>query len=436
MLLIFSFIWLSVSHLNAADKSAKVTACNMVQSNHAKDIYHFKAYKFGFFNVFSRLQIYIESSRHLAVYSSQSKADLIKAMKAEEASYLGKMLLRAMGTFSDGSNYYGNETRFEVSPFTNNFIGFSVTGEDNVAIVCNFTVFDVKLLALFLIGTLVYFFAESFSRNAVFYYASGVTIGLLMSWMIVLILIIKLIPYKKSIVGVAVFGGSFGLYLTQSFLLNLQFYAKYHFYWLLWYSAIVSVFSLAFLYYKGPPSNVRFLNLAKYCMQLLGLLCIYNCTWTKEVAVTLVVFTIATHLMLLKFDFSCFVKRWTLNISQFPFTSNCQPQKRRLLTEEEYRMEAQRETAKALKELREYCSSPEIDTWRIVQRLNDPKRFSSFIETGKMCNEEELAAYEEYEPEEGDESWVSNDDEEEFRHVKVEKLEEGCPVLDESIYVE
>ena len=53
-----------------------------------------------------------------------------------------------------------------------------------------------------------------------------------------------------------------------------------------------------------------------------------------------------------------------------------------------------------------------------------------------MCNEEELAAYEEYEPEEGDESWVSNDDEEEFRHVKVEKLEEGCPVLDESIYVE
>lgn len=60
-------------------------------------------------------------------------------MKAEEASYLGKMLLRAMGTFSDGSNYYGNETRFEVSPFTNNFIGFSVTGEDNVAIVCNFT---------------------------------------------------------------------------------------------------------------------------------------------------------------------------------------------------------------------------------------------------------------------------------------------------------
>ena len=49
--------------------------------------------------------------------------------------------------------------------------------------------------------------------------------------------------------------------------------------------------------------------------------------------------------------------------------------KRRLLTEEEYQEEAQRETLKALEELRGYCSSPECDSWRVVSRLKDPKRY-------------------------------------------------------------
>ena len=59
---------------------------------------------------------------------------------------------------------------------------------------------------------------------------------------------------------------------------------------------------MAFLYYKGPPSNVRFLNLTKWSMQLLGLLSIYNSTWATEVAVTAIVFTIATYAIVMHFD--------------------------------------------------------------------------------------------------------------------------------------
>ena len=59
---------------------------------------------------------------------------------------------------------------------------------------------------------------------------------------------------------------------------------------------------MAFLYYKGPPSNVRFLNLTKWAMQLLGLLSIYNSTWATEVAVTAIVFTMATYAIAMHFD--------------------------------------------------------------------------------------------------------------------------------------
>ena len=57
------------------------------------------------------------------------------------------------------------------------------------------------------------------------------------------------------------------------------------------------------------------------------------------------------------------------------FKSIYEPPQRRFLTAEEYQEETRRETAKAIKELRVYCSSPECDTWKVVSRLKDPKKY-------------------------------------------------------------
>lgn len=46
----------------------------------------------------------------------------------------------------------------------------------------------------------------------------------------------------------------------------------------------------------------------------------------------------------------------------------------RLLTEEEYRIQGEVETQKALQELREFCSSPECSAWKTVSRIQSPKR--------------------------------------------------------------
>lgn len=50
------------------------------------------------------------------------------------------------------------------------------------------------------------------------------------------------------------------------------------------------------------------------------------------------------------------------------------PERRKLLTEDQYRKEGIRETRKALNELKEYCSSPECNPWKTVLRLKDPIR--------------------------------------------------------------
>ena len=51
------------------------------------------------------------------------------------------------------------------------------------------------------------------------------------------------------------------------------------------------------------------------------------------------------------------------------------PERRKLLSENEYRKEGIRETRKALSHLREFCSSPGCNQWKTVLRLKDPVRY-------------------------------------------------------------
>ena len=76
------------------------------------------------------------------------------------------------------------------------------------------------------------------------------------------------------------------------------------------YHIFPGLLSLAYLYYKGPPKNTTFFDLVQWCMQLFGLICIYNCTWAREVAVTAIVLTLGFHLLLKYFDISSYAENW------------------------------------------------------------------------------------------------------------------------------
>ena len=50
------------------------------------------------------------------------------------------------------------------------------------------------------------------------------------------------------------------------------------------------------------------------------------------------------------------------------------PPRHRFLTEEEYLQQGEVETRNALKDLREYCRSPDCNAWKVVSRLKSPAR--------------------------------------------------------------
>ena len=66
-------------------------------------------------------------------------------------------------------------------------------------------------------------------------------------------------------------------------------------------------------------------------------------------------------------------------IHLFEIRKNMFPERRKLLTEDQYRKEGIRETKKALNELKEYCASPKCNPWKTVLRLKDPIRLLSLL---------------------------------------------------------
>ena len=69
-----------------------------------------------------------------------SKGNLIKDMETKEAGFFGWMLSRLFGSLADGSDQYSNGTRLELSPFSDNYFGFSSDADiQNITVICNFT---------------------------------------------------------------------------------------------------------------------------------------------------------------------------------------------------------------------------------------------------------------------------------------------------------
>lgn len=190
--------------------------------------------------------------------------------------------------------------------------------------------------------------------------------------------------------------------------------------------------TFAILYYKGPPKNVRTLNLIKWSLQLLGLLCIFNSTWALEVAVTSVVLTVALYLSVKYADLACHTKSFLWYCMPYWLKYKWSPPVRKLFTQEEYEEEVRRETEKALSDLRGFCSSPNCDSWKVISRLRDPKRFADFVKTGNIFEEDEIKAYEAFEPEEDNESWLSSDEEQLPESTQDEKPDNDFQMSEES----
>ncbi|RCN48667.1 hypothetical protein ANCCAN_05306 [Ancylostoma caninum] len=246
-------------------------------------------------------------------------------------------------------------------------------------------------LGAFVAGILLFLFARQLVRNAVFYYGSGCSFGLLASLLIVVFIIYRVAPKKLIGIPILIGGWSMSMYMLhfawRNFATVVVQYQKY----LAAYIVTVVAISLAVCYKRGPPKDSRSLDIAQWTMQAVALLVIYAAAQVQEVSIG--VMTVLVLHQLTKSWFWCVIRG--IGAIGGYFWRKIFPPKRRLLTMEEYEKEGLETTKRELERLRQYCRSPDADVWKITSKVHDPRRFARFVD-GKERHvlEEEEDLYE------------------------------------------
>ncbi|XP_072105966.1 nuclear envelope integral membrane protein 1 isoform X1 [Mobula birostris] len=247
--------------------------------------------------------------------------------------------------------------------------------------------FDPLLILIFALGMLLFFYAESLSRSQLFFYTSGMSLGVLASAIIVIFLLSRFLPKRSSLYLLMAGGWSVSLYLIQVTIRNLHFLLKEYWQYVLGYVIISGFVSFAICYKYGPPEEQRSINLLNWTLQLCGLFLMYSAIQVRQVALTLIVVSFCIKNIEVPF-------KWPYTVFKKVFKLRDKPEPRRLLTEEEFQRQGEVETQKALLELQKYCNSPEFNAWKVVSRLSTPKRFADFVDGECHLNPNEIYAHE------------------------------------------
>lgn len=239
-------------------------------------------------------------------------------------------------------------------------------------------------LLQFALAVLLFFGVPSLCRNTLVFYSCGVTVGVLASLLVVVFVVGRLLPRRTAGYAVVCFGWSLVLYLLQLLWSNVyQVLADYKNV-LAGYIAFTALVSFAVCYRVGPPTNPRTLDLIQWSLQLAALGGVITSSELREATCAIVL------AMLVAYNFP---PKWSAKLKTWWRTRVCRP-KVILLTEEEYILQGDVETRKALEALREFCGSPNCKTWQVVTRLKDPVRFAKFVQGQSHLADEEVLQYE------------------------------------------
>jgi len=279
-------------------------------------------------------------------------------------------------------NFFSSKKKLvKLNPFNQSCIGIESASSYRVQL--NLLRVDFWKVILFSLGFFVFFSAPALAENAIFYYLTGILLGISASLLIVIYMISKLIPRKPMMYGAMIGGWTLSFYFGQMIFDNLRVILVTHQMYVFWYVFISGLVSFVVCYRMGPPKNKRSKNLIKWGLQLLALLMIFYSSHFQEATVGInILICLIYH-----FPRSFIAKGKTMWRRRFP-------PKRRLLTSEEFYEQGVHETTKALEELRQYCSSPEAKPWRTMLKLRDPGRFASFMEGNSHLEDEEILDYE------------------------------------------
>ncbi|XP_075971863.1 nuclear envelope integral membrane protein [Anticarsia gemmatalis] len=244
---------------------------------------------------------------------------------------------------------------------------------------------DIWRVLLMVTGIVLIFSSRALSGNPVFFYLCGIFVGVFASFMVLVYYVSKLLPKKTLTYGILIGGWTVGVYLFQQIWENIRTLILSYQTYMFWYTLIISFVSFIVCYRIGPPKNQRSKNLVMWTLQVVGILMIFFSSEYQEASAAVII----TSMVAKYFPQSLINRIGAYWRKKFP-------PKPRLLTSEEYYEEGARETKMALENLRKYCSSPDCAQWKIMLKLNDSKRFASFVEGNSHLSDEEVVDYEAY----------------------------------------
>ncbi|VVC24562.1 NEMP family [Cinara cedri] len=356
-----------VYQVNADD--AKI-CCSTEEKNQAlPPIYCFPGSEKSLIYVFQTVtvDIIIGKTDDFTVYQSPDQHELENQILSDVATL----------SFNKIISYFWKRKYFKLDPFQPSC--FSIVTNNDFEIRINSNTLDIKLLAMFLVGVLLFGYSARLSHNSAFYYLCGITIGVSASFIIVLFLIGRLIPKKKLMLGFV--GGSLwlSLYVMQMLIENLNIILILYYKYILGYFGFSVLVSFVVCYRYGPVTNPRSKDLIRWTLQLIGLSLITLSSFHLEAMVFVDMLSVLFYYSKLSLPFRLLPKR---------------KPKLQLLSEDEYIQQAIIETPKALEELKNYCNSPDCDTWKIISRLRDPKKFAKFMNTSEHISPDAVTEHE------------------------------------------
>ncbi|XP_009944502.1 PREDICTED: transmembrane protein 194A, partial [Leptosomus discolor] len=320
--------------------------------------------------IWTRMQIRVNSSRMIRVTQVDSEEELEEFSMWNVFSFLKEKL---------------NDTSIDVDLYSNKTcLKVELLDADTMYCVILFRRFDPKLFLVFFLGLLLFFCGDMLSRSQLFHYSAGISFGLLASLLILVYMMSKVMPKKSPVYFLLVGGWSFSLYLLQLIFKNLREICKSYWQYLI---GRREPFASSSVCVYGPLENERSINLLSWALQLLGLLLMYSGIQIHPIALALVVIALCAK----NLDYPL---QWAFAAYRRAQSARLGPSPPRLLTEEEYRVQGEVETRKALEELRNHCRSPEFSAWAAVSRIQSPKRFADFVGGACHVTPDEISVHE------------------------------------------
>lgn len=253
----------------------------------------------------------------------------------------------------------------------------------------NWNNMDFRLFLMFVAGVFIFFSAKTLSQSSIFYYTMGTLLGIHMTLVFLLLLLRRFIPKYSSFVALMIGCWFASMYIMSQLMDDPKVLSNEHKVYSLGYVFIVGSLSFAVCYRHGPLVDARSITLLKWTLQLLSLLLVYWGVSARLFAFTAVGLLLASKGLHYPWKAFSYMRR-----KMKQWLANRKPRVK-LLTEEEYREQADAETSRALEELRRACRGPDFPSWLVVSRLQAPKQFADFVMGGNHLSHEEMSLHEE-----------------------------------------